>query len=880
MAFVEENLVFDDQDRVGFSSNDKDKDLDLDRKLWQQVLDLNSTVTTKPLHDLAVLAEAEAHAENELLLQDTTTTSPNNINSNNNKKKRAAPSLSHGDDENAKPKQKHSKKERPPMSAARKRWNAVSLREELAAKALDEAELQLQKAQQILHASKIELEQAQKDYITAGDELCPELCREESENWYGHYQSLLAFIDMEGHAIVPMNANLEWKRRFPPIVGLARWVKRNRKEYADGKLKPIYCKALKQVDFDWNPCETRWMKLYQNLIDYKAENGNTRVPYLKTTDDHNDDGLGAWVKRQQYQWSLFQERKPCEITQERIQLLDDIGMVWRRRDESWESRYKELVAFQIEHNHVRVPANNQSLHEWQSTQRSQWKSFQIDPSQSTLTHNQVKKLVAVGMEADVRDTKWRAKFQDLKEFLKKHGHNARVPSRYAFCPGLGEWTTSLRRQYKKNLEGKPTALTKERIALLAEIGFDFTVESSEREKFAKTIQKTWDEYYAELLQVQNKYGCIKILDDDPDLQAWAQLQRRDYAAFEEDGQTSLLTKERIQKLQELNFDFEYDKKRIKSWDVLYTEMMEHYLLEQSFAVKPRGDPSLFEWKNEQQEEYQKYTSGEPSKLTSAKIEMLIAINFPFNRRGKKKKLFLSKSWEELYSELLVFLMKHKNFDVPEAKESELWTWCAEQRKAYRPNDNYLDKKMLYRIEKLKKIGFPFNFTPPKAKTPILQVNSAPLPPAQPYPQYLAPHPEVARLAGAPPSKSKYQPAGPPVTSNRGRAFKLKSGPYRPPPGPHRDTHGPPYFYTNPWPLSVYPFPHPHSNTAPRAVPPAVPPVGAPAPSKTIPPDAAGALLTKPPAADVAADPKEGPYSLLMNRSPYSLLRNRMPRTRK
>ena len=867
MAFVEESLVSDDRNRLGLSGSDKDKDFD------HKGLDLNGTGTTKPLHDSAVLAEAdaEAPADNELLLQENATTSPNN--SNNNKEKRAAPSPSHGDDDdddNAKPKRKHAKRERPSMSAARKRWNAVSLREEVAAKALDDAEVQLQEAQQVLHDRKLELEQAQKDYITAGDELCPELCREESKYWYGHYQNLLVFIDMEGHTIVPMNANQKWRRKFPPVVGLAGWVNRNRKEYADGRLKPIYCKALKQVDFDWNPCETRWMKFYQHLVDYKTEHGDTCVSNLKTSDGHkDDDGLGAWVKRQQYQWSLFQERKPCDITKERIQLLDELGMVWTRREEAWVARYNELLAFQTEHGHIRVPASNHSLHEWQSTQRSQWKSFQIDPSQSTLTHNQVQKLVAVGMEIDVRETKWRAKYQDLKEFIQKHGHHARVPLRYAFCPGLGDWESSLRRQHRKNLEGKSTPLTKERITLLAEIGFDFTIESSEREKIARMIKKTWDEYYAELLEVQHKYGCIKILDDTPDLHAWAQVQRRDYALFEDDPQTSLLTEERVKKLRELNFDFEFEKKCVKTWDVLYAEIMEHYVLEQSFTVKPRGNPSLNEWKVEQQEEYEKYTSGKPSKLTSAKIEMLIAINFPFNLRGKKKKLFLSKSWEELYSELLVFLIKHKDFDVPEAEQNELWTWCAKQRKVYRPNNHYLDMKILVRIEKLKKIGFPFIVTPPKAKTPIPHGVSAP---AWPYAQYPVPHPEVASLAaaGAPPSKSKHHPPGPPVTSNRGRA--IPPGP-RPPPGPHRDTHGPPYHYSNPWPPPVYPYPHPHSKTAPRAVPPG----GAPTPSKTISPDAAGALRTEPP----AADPTQVPYSLLMNshpaEGPYSMLINRMPR---
>jgi hypothetical protein len=273
---------------------------------------------------------------------------------------------------------------------------------------------------------------------------------------------------------------------------------------------------------------------------------------------------------------------------------------------------------------------------------------------------------------------------------------------------------------------------------------------------------------------------------------------------------------------------------------------------------------LYEWKVEQQEEYQKYTSGEPSKLTSAKIEMLLAIKFPFNigrkKRGKKKILFNRKSWEELYSELLVFLMKHNDFNVPE-KEFELWTWCAEQRKAYRPDNNYDDKQILDRIEKLKKIEFPFlkHLTLPKATTtpiPILtpRVDSAPLPPAWPYPQYPAPHPEVARLAAAagdgPPPPSKYHPpVRLPVTSQRGRA--PSPGPYRPPTSArHRDTHAPPYFYSEPWPPPVYPPPppRPHSKTASLPVPPG----GAPAPSKTIP--------LKPPTADTGA------YTQLMNQT--------------
>jgi hypothetical protein len=64
------------------------------------------------------------------------------------------------------------------------------------------------------------------------------------------------------------------------------------------------------------------------------------VLYVKPGDPITDDKkveeanvLGTWVKRQQHQYKLLQEGKDeaSEMTEERIQLLKEIGFQWSRR---------------------------------------------------------------------------------------------------------------------------------------------------------------------------------------------------------------------------------------------------------------------------------------------------------------------------------------------------------------------------------------------------------------------------------------------------------------------------------------------------------------------------------------------------------------------
>ncbi len=72
---------------------------------------------------------------------------------------------------------------------------------------------------------------------------------------------------------------------------------------------------LDNLGFIWDPLKSEWHKSYRELKRYVDKNGNAKVPKSVPL-------LGNWV-------SMQRRRKNQEkLSQERIQLLDDIGFIW------------------------------------------------------------------------------------------------------------------------------------------------------------------------------------------------------------------------------------------------------------------------------------------------------------------------------------------------------------------------------------------------------------------------------------------------------------------------------------------------------------------------------------------------------------------------
>ena len=360
----------------------------------------------------------------------------------------------------------------------------------------------------------------------------------------------------------------------PEITKLSRWVGQCRtdfkKEPAERThLDDINIFILNKLGFDWDPSETKFRARYGQLKKYKEKHNHCRVPYNKY--NREDDGLGACkscahapaliseisnivvgalafelgVKRQQYQYKLYQAGKPNELTEDRIRLLDELGMVWSRRMEDWSDRLDEVRAYKEKHGNVVVPPSNRSLHEWVRDQRTQWKKFEEDPAQSTLNTDQVSQLEDVGVDLDLRGAKWQTRFMELMEFRKRHGHTV-VPPKYPFNQPLSNWCSTQRRHYRLLKMGKKSQMTQDRAELLSEAGFEWEVSSERRSKLR--YKKTWDERFAELAAHKDETGsCSLKTDTDHGLRTWCKEQKNEYVKYQGNLKTTM-TKERIERL--------------------------------------------------------------------------------------------------------------------------------------------------------------------------------------------------------------------------------------------------------------------------------------------------------------------------------------------
>lgn len=105
-------------------------------------------------------------------------------------------------------------------------------------------------------------------------------------------------------------------------------------------------------------------------------------------------------------------------------------------------------------------------------QRRQYK-LRKDGRPSTMTTERLDLLNSTGFVWDSHDVNWREKLVALAVFRKDHGH-CNVPSNFQ-DKKLATWVKCQRRQYKLYWDGKPSAMTPDRIAELERAGFEWEI---------------------------------------------------------------------------------------------------------------------------------------------------------------------------------------------------------------------------------------------------------------------------------------------------------------------------------------------------------------------------------------------------------------------
>ena len=186
------------------------------------------------------------------------------------------------------------------------------------------------------------------------------------DHWKGSYDKLKEYYDKNGQCNVMEKEDAK----------LAKWVTRQRTCYANaqsdaptnnvGTTKPYQAYLLNQIDFCWNPREQQFIQNVRLLKEYRTEHGDANVPMK-----HSHIGLANFVQKWRREYRLFSEGKPCNMTQERLQILEEAGFSWRdpsrgrprkdTRKESWDDFIAQLQEFKAKYGHFMVNRQNKLL---------------------------------------------------------------------------------------------------------------------------------------------------------------------------------------------------------------------------------------------------------------------------------------------------------------------------------------------------------------------------------------------------------------------------------------------------------------------------------------------------------------------------------------
>jgi len=228
--------------------------------------------------------------------------------------------------------------------------------------------------------------------VSRGTEELTDALLQEPTHWNAMYRKMVEYKDKHGNVDVKRNPLKSEREANPEIVKLGSWVGRVRLEARrppghPEHIEPYKVIALNRLGFNWEPRENYWMEKYEELRQYMKAHGKHKMPTRK-------EPLGVWCDGQVLEYNKFHSGiKPCYITKERIDMLNDIGFVWDRMGTAWKDSFEELKKYREANGHCHVPVNygDKTLFRWIAKQRKKYKNYR-EGKKPSLTDEQVQLL--------------------------------------------------------------------------------------------------------------------------------------------------------------------------------------------------------------------------------------------------------------------------------------------------------------------------------------------------------------------------------------------------------------------------------------------------------------------------------------------------------
>lgn len=291
-----------------------------------------------------------------------------------------------------------------------------------------------------------------------------------------------------------------------------------------------------------------WDMYYASAKQYYQENGNLEVPARYITEEGY--ALGSWLNNQK---AIRKGTIVGKLTEDQIQKLDSIGMIWDSLDYFWEQNFKLAKEYYLTYGNLDIPTNYKStdgkhLGNWILRQRQLYKS-------NSLTDEQVKKLDSIGMDwMDRVDRIWENGFMEAKNYSEEYG-NLSVPKNYRSNTDfpLGIWIQRQRSLYKNN------KISGDRIKRLTDVGMNWNPDN-------------WEARFNLVRQYYEEHGNINISQKEVIQGVWLGKWIVSQKKAMEEGK---LTHEQIEMLKTLPME-EVGRKDNRWWS-MYEEAKKYYL---------------------------------------------------------------------------------------------------------------------------------------------------------------------------------------------------------------------------------------------------------------------------------------------------------------
>eukprot|EP00526_Cylindrotheca_closterium_P012384 CAMPEP_0113654284 /NCGR_PEP_ID=MMETSP0017_2-20120614/29074_1 /TAXON_ID=2856 /ORGANISM="Cylindrotheca closterium" /LENGTH=475 /DNA_ID=CAMNT_0000567421 /DNA_START=83 /DNA_END=1510 /DNA_ORIENTATION=- /assembly_acc=CAM_ASM_000147 len=322
------------------------------------------------------------------------------------------------------------------------------------------------------------------------------------------------------------------------------------------------------------------------------------------------------------------------------------------RQTAWNDKYQELVDFYEKNGHFTVKKPS-SLYTWIATQRRKRRGTEgciPHTDEQTRLLDEIEFPWGIGTGTD-RQTAWNAKYQELVEFKKKHGH-LRAECRSS----LYDWQEVQRR--KRSGTKRYSPLTDDQVRLLDEIDFPWDARR----------QTLWNDKYQELVEFKKKHGHLRA-EYRSSLYVWQEVQRRKRSGT---GGCIPHTDEQIRLLDDI--DFQWDM--LDQWNDKYQELVEFKKKHGHLRVGRKS--SIYDWQEVQRRKRNGMDGYSP--LTDDQVRLLDEIDFPWDARRQTL-------WNDKYQELVEFKKKHGHLRAE--YRSSLYVWQEVQRRKRSGTGGYI-----------------------------------------------------------------------------------------------------------------------------------------------------------------------------------------------